>query len=575
MAAGGLGLLVLGCGGLGSLTQRDPTQRGVTITTAYPGASPTEVEQGISMSVETSIVGVSGVDRVESLSLEGASVVTAWYTPKHTDMYALRVALMERLQQAQAMIPDDAESPYLGDATPQHRVLTRVAIKGSDGWQACARALTHEAMTVPGVDRALAAGLDNQRLAIRVHAAHLSAAGLSMDDLQGVMAGSVPHPSGALIRIVEPKPGSIEDLDRTVIALRDARPIYLSDVATIGIETDPQASAVSLDGQPAALLSFYRHPDAQHATVMHALGQAMERVLARCEVTPLSLNMAPSDGVLAVDLELPGDESHRNELAQRITAIGRIMEPANVLLELGRPAHPSLGFAAPERARLVLRFDPAPAPDVMAELIGSLRTLPELEVLGWEGPGSRSELMLRGGDHDLLASVADTITESLWVPDQQTAVHDGSLPVSPEILIDVDRERLGAYGLSPMQISQAVRAATDCLPAGELGTPGDSIPVVLCSTEPGQSPGQALLDASVTTVDGSVVPITAVASIELRSAPGALFRSDLLPALRLEITSTEPFERRLREAVQATIEQQALPAGVSVELVGVSGSRSP
>ena len=49
----------------------------VTITVAYPGASPEEVESGIVLALEEAVRGVSEIKRVQATAAEGMAVVTA------------------------------------------------------------------------------------------------------------------------------------------------------------------------------------------------------------------------------------------------------------------------------------------------------------------------------------------------------------------------------------------------------------------------------------------------------------------------------------------------------------------
>ena len=563
------GLLVLGCGGLGSLLDSEPTLQAVAIHTDYPGASPEEVEHTITIPIEASVASVAGVQRVQSRTVEGGSVVTVWYEPRTTDGYALRAALLEQLQQTASMLPAEAESSWLGNAHSSERLLARVAITGSEGWQRCATSMAQAATTVAGVEYAELVGLAGDRMVVQVDTARLGMVGLTLDQLQLALSGASSEfaADGFLLR-ASSAPSSIEELANTVVTMADELPVRLSDIASIRVEQDPQAPMVLLDGQPAALLSIHPQPGAARATVLDKLAPAMERAQAQCPASLISQNMAPSAMVLAVEIETPATEGIDRELAERIQALSAVVEPSDVLLELGRPSHTALDAPRPERARLMLRFDAAPPERTMQELVGSLRTQPELEVLSWEGPGSRLELLLEAQEHALLPSIAATLAEQLFMPGHETAVDDGRLPDSPQITIQADRERLAALGSSQAQLAESARAAMACLPV-ELGVGGaaGAMPVVLCSTAPGDSPMQSLLYASIRTPDGRQVPITEVASIEISSAPGALDREDLGPAIRLQITSTEPRERKLREAVMEQVLQLELPPGVSVELV--------
>jgi multidrug efflux pump subunit AcrB len=568
LATGLLGSLALGCGGLGAGLLSTPAPQGITITTEYPGASPAEVEHTISIPVELAVVVIEGVQGVESLSTESASVVTAWYDPGEVEPYALRSALLEALQRSAPTLPQDADTPRLGAAAPQDRLLTRVAVGGAEGWQACARDLADRALTVPGVDRVLTAGLDTQRVVIQVDPDRLGAMGLAIEDVHWALTSTMLLPSDTSLRVTTLRNArSIEELGRVVLTVPTGVPLVLSDLASIQVDTRPSAPIVFLDQRPAALLSFLHQPQADRASTLRSLGQALEAVEARCSAGAQLQHMTPSAQVLALELDLPPGDEARTALAKHVEAIELDTAPAAVVLELGRPLYPGPGSALTERARLLLRYDRPPPDGTMAELIGALQASPGLRVLSWEGPGSHLELLLRGEDHAALTQSARQLAQALALPSQQTVVHDGLPPERPEIDLEVDEVRLAAYGISLAELHRAVRIATACLPVGEPGQPGaDALPVELCSSPEGESPMQSVLGTRLRTPDGQAVPLSAVANVELHAAPAASLRVDLFPALRLGITSTEPDGRKLEAAVLEQLDELQLPAGVSVEL---------
>ena len=61
--------------GLGKLEDPSFTIKTAVVSTAYPGASPVEVEQEVTEVIESAIQQLGQVDKVRSLSQEGASVI--------------------------------------------------------------------------------------------------------------------------------------------------------------------------------------------------------------------------------------------------------------------------------------------------------------------------------------------------------------------------------------------------------------------------------------------------------------------------------------------------------------------
>src|SRR5260370_8491624 len=51
----------------------------IRVATFYTGAGPIDIEKTITQPVERAVSAAPGVDRVESLSKQGVSVVSAWF----------------------------------------------------------------------------------------------------------------------------------------------------------------------------------------------------------------------------------------------------------------------------------------------------------------------------------------------------------------------------------------------------------------------------------------------------------------------------------------------------------------
>jgi len=48
----------------------------ITISLAYPGASPQEMEEGVVLKIEDNLKGILGIDRVTSTSSENTAIIT-------------------------------------------------------------------------------------------------------------------------------------------------------------------------------------------------------------------------------------------------------------------------------------------------------------------------------------------------------------------------------------------------------------------------------------------------------------------------------------------------------------------
>ena len=79
----------------------------VVIQTEAPGFSATEVEQLVSLPIETTLNGTSQLDSLRSTSIAGLSVVTCIFA-LDADIFRARQNVTEKLQLAHARLPQGA-----------------------------------------------------------------------------------------------------------------------------------------------------------------------------------------------------------------------------------------------------------------------------------------------------------------------------------------------------------------------------------------------------------------------------------------------------------------------------------
>src|SRR5438128_11462906 len=86
----------------------------VVIQTEAPGLSATEVEQLVTLPIETAINGLSRLDVLRSQSIQGLSVITVIFTDG-TDIYRARQQVSERLLEVE--LPEGVKRARLGPLT--------------------------------------------------------------------------------------------------------------------------------------------------------------------------------------------------------------------------------------------------------------------------------------------------------------------------------------------------------------------------------------------------------------------------------------------------------------------------
>ncbi|MGH3493304.1 MAG: efflux RND transporter permease subunit, partial [Sciscionella sp.] len=143
-------------------------------------------------------------------------------------------------------------------------------------------------------------------------------------------------------------------------------------------------------------------------------------------------------------------------------------------------------------------------------------------------------------------------------------------PREPELQVQLLPERLALYGLQPSEVLQEVNAAYQGTVVGQIAQSDRSIPVAVRIAGAGASPqavGALLLRSS----DGAVVPLSAVARLEIESGRSLIDHED---GLRRQVVTANPttsdqtgFAAAARRAIAA---QVRLPPGVYLRYGGAA-----
>jgi HAE1 family hydrophobic/amphiphilic exporter-1 len=97
----------------------------LVITTPYPGASPTDVEQSVTKKIEDVVSGIDRVKSILSQSYEGASVISVEFSVG-TDMDDKQQEAQRKINNILSDLPDDAESPSISKVSPSDRPIMQL-----------------------------------------------------------------------------------------------------------------------------------------------------------------------------------------------------------------------------------------------------------------------------------------------------------------------------------------------------------------------------------------------------------------------------------------------------------------
>lgn len=151
------------------------------VSTAYPGASPGDVEELVTKKIETEIASLKGVSKVSSRSANSISVVTVEFESGEDLTDAVR-RVRDAADGAKPDLPPDAEDPIVSEISFNDQPILTIALTGPyDGFvlREHAEELKDAFEKLPDVREVLISGGDEKEISVAYDPAKLAAFGMS------------------------------------------------------------------------------------------------------------------------------------------------------------------------------------------------------------------------------------------------------------------------------------------------------------------------------------------------------------------------------------------------------------
>ena len=260
--------------GVWSMLQRTPLEvfpsvelDRITIRTAYPGATPEEVEESVTVRIEEAIEDVNGIEEVRSRSQENSSSITI-RVESGRDTQRVLDDLRNRVD-AISSFPGDVERPILTQFASRRQVISVVI-----GGDLSEHELRHLGERVRddllALDEITQVDLEAVRapeIAIEVSERNLREYGLTMAQVAdavragslSVSAGNLRTEGGELLLRTRGQAYRGEEFKQIVVLSReDGTRVLLDDIATVRDTFDEAPIDTRFNGQPAVILEVYR-----------------------------------------------------------------------------------------------------------------------------------------------------------------------------------------------------------------------------------------------------------------------------------------------------------------------------
>lgn len=260
----------------------------VTLMTETGGMAPEEVEQLVTVPIESSMNGMPGVSRVRSVSGVGLSIVYVEFE-WGSDIYRNRQQIAERLNLVREALPPGIV-PQLGPissimgeilliALPADPAkINPMAVREYADWVVRPRLLT-----IPGVAQVIPIGGEVRQYRVELRPAQLQSLGVEREKLEAALRDFGANTSGGflegqgreyLIRQIG-RSARIEDLQNLVVSVKNGQSILLKQVADVKLAPAIKRGDGSYNGKPAVILSVQKQPSADSVSMTRDVEKAI------------------------------------------------------------------------------------------------------------------------------------------------------------------------------------------------------------------------------------------------------------------------------------------------------------
>ena len=245
----------------------------VTIQTEAGGLSAEEVEQYVSIPLESALRGTAGVKDARSSSANGLSFVWVDFD-WDTDVYRARQIVSERLAVVRNNLPAQVETEIAPIVSVTGEIML-IAITGDasalEKRRIAEYRLRNRLLAVPGVGQVTVLGGHLPEYQVLYDPERMRQAGVTLADIKGALenaqssdpAGYLEDVAGQELPVQQATRATTADhLNRALIPAHPSGILRVEDVATVQIAGAPRRGNAGYKGEEAVILSVQKAPGA-------------------------------------------------------------------------------------------------------------------------------------------------------------------------------------------------------------------------------------------------------------------------------------------------------------------------
>lgn len=261
----------------------------ISVITSYGNVGPEDMEELVTRPIEEALAAVQGVEEITSTSSEGRSMVRVAFG-WGTDLDVAANDIRDRIDRALGRLPEDIERPMIRKFDLSAFPILIAGISSSmnplDLRQLVEDQVKYRLERVPGVAAVDVWGGLMREVHVELKSDQLKALGLSTENVlsalrnenRNIPAGLYEKGDSEVLIRTQGEFTSLEEIENTVVAIREGVPIQVRDVADVVDSWEEVRQLVRIDGEPGVRISISKQSGVNTVKVARDVNAEIERI---------------------------------------------------------------------------------------------------------------------------------------------------------------------------------------------------------------------------------------------------------------------------------------------------------
>ncbi|MEG1554487.1 MAG: efflux RND transporter permease subunit, partial [Rikenellaceae bacterium] len=261
----------------------------ITVMTSYPGANAADIETNISRILEDNLNTVDNLDKITSKSSDNISLIQLEFE-WGSDLDAAANDVRDVIGRVQSLLPEEAETPTIFKFSSSMIPVVILYATAEESYPALNKILDDKLVNtlnrIDGVGAVSLMGVSEREVQINVDPRKMEAYNLSVEQLgQIIKMENIDTPSGNIdigqqtlsIRS-KGEFASSDEVKNIVVATRDGKEIYLSEIAVVKDTTKQVTLDERINGKTGVRIIIQKQSGANSVAIAKAVQDMLPQI---------------------------------------------------------------------------------------------------------------------------------------------------------------------------------------------------------------------------------------------------------------------------------------------------------